>query len=87
MRGSTSVGYDQFETSPEAIEQELRPAVCERRLTDRLKTNYSIDYRSVCLAVHRLLTVHHLFRVSVSLRVKFTVMVRDMVKLKFMDHG
>ena len=43
MRGSTSVGYDQFETSPKAIEQELRPAVCERRLTDRLKTNYSID--------------------------------------------
>ena len=46
MRGSTSVGYDQFETSPEAIEQELRPAVCERRLTDRLKTNYSIDSQS-----------------------------------------
>ena len=43
MRGSTSVGYDQFETSPEAIEQELRPAVCERRPTDRLKPNYSID--------------------------------------------
>ena len=43
MRGSTSVGYDQFETSPEAIEQELRPAVCERRPTDRLKANYSID--------------------------------------------
>ena len=40
---STSVGYDQFETSPEAIEQELRPAVCERRPTDRLKANYSID--------------------------------------------
>ena len=44
MRGSTSVGYDQFETSPEAIEQELRPAVCERRRTDRFKANYSIDY-------------------------------------------
>ena len=43
MRGSTSVGYDQFETSPEAIEQELRPAVCERRPTDRLKANYSTD--------------------------------------------
>ena len=43
VRGSTSVGYDQFETSPEAIEQELRPAVCERRPTDRLKANYSID--------------------------------------------
>ena len=23
--------YEQFETSPEAIEQELRPAVCEHR--------------------------------------------------------
>ena len=43
--------------------------------------------RSVCLAVHRLLTVHHLVRVSVSLWVKFKVRVRDMVKLKFMDHG
>ena len=58
MRGSTSVGYDQFETSPEAIEQELRPAVCELRLTDRLKTNYSIDtyyrhslqHRPTCIA-------------------------------------
>ena len=29
----TSGGYDQFETSPEAIEQELRTAVCERRQT------------------------------------------------------
>ena len=47
VRGSTSVGYDQFETSPEAIEQELRPAVCERRPTDRLKANYSIDDRPV----------------------------------------
>ena len=34
MTGSTSGGYDQFETSSEAIEQELRPAVCERRQTD-----------------------------------------------------
>ena len=38
MRGSTSVGYDQFDTSPEAIEQELRSAN-----VDRLKANYSID--------------------------------------------
>ena len=30
---STSGGYDQFETSPEAIEQELRAAFCERRQT------------------------------------------------------
>ena len=27
--------YEQLETSPETIEPELRPAVCERRLTDR----------------------------------------------------
>ena len=34
MTGCTSGGYDQLETSPETIEQELRPAVCERRQTD-----------------------------------------------------
>ena len=34
VTGYTSGGYDQFETSPEPIEQELRPAVCERRQTD-----------------------------------------------------
>ena len=34
VTGYTSGGYDQLETSPEAIEQELRPAVCERRQTD-----------------------------------------------------
>ena len=43
MTGCTARRYDQFEISPEAIEQELRPAVCERRQTDRLKANYSID--------------------------------------------
>ena len=43
VTGCTARRYDQFETSPEAIEQELRPAVCERRQTDRLKANYSID--------------------------------------------
>ena len=40
MTGCTSGGYDQFETSPEAIEQELRPAVCERR-----QTYGELDYR------------------------------------------
>ena len=35
--------YEQLETFPETIEQELRPAVCEHRQTDRLKANYSID--------------------------------------------
>ena len=34
--------YEQLETSPETIEQEMRHAVCEqRRQTDRLKENYS----------------------------------------------
>ena len=40
---STSGGCGQFETSPEAIELEIRTALCERRQTDRLKTNYRID--------------------------------------------
>ena len=44
---STSGGCGQFEISPEAIEPQLRTALCERRQTDRqtdrLKTNYSID--------------------------------------------
>ena len=43
MTKSTSGGRDQFETSPDAIEPELRTALCERRQTDILKTNYSID--------------------------------------------
>ena len=43
MTKSTSGGCDQFETSPDAIEPELRTALSERRQTDRLKTNYSID--------------------------------------------
>ena len=41
MTGCTVSRYEQFETSPETIEQELRPAVCERRQT--LKENYCID--------------------------------------------
>ena len=40
---STSGGCGQFETSPEAIEPQLLKLLCERRQTDRLKTNYSID--------------------------------------------
>ena len=43
MTGCTVRQYEQLETFPETIEQELRPAVCERRQTDRLKENYSID--------------------------------------------
>ena len=31
MTGCTSGGYDQLDTNSEAIEQELRPAVCEHR--------------------------------------------------------
>ena len=54
MTKSTSGGCDQFETSPEASDQELRTAFCKRRQTDRLKTNYRIDwhlhyYRSAVL--------------------------------------
>ena len=34
VTGCSPGGYDQFETSPEAIKQEVRPAVCGRRQTD-----------------------------------------------------
>ena len=47
MTGCTLGGYDQLETSPETIEQELLPAVCERRQTDRVMENYSIDVITV----------------------------------------
>ena len=43
MTGCTVRRYEQLETSPETIEQELRPAVSEHRQTDRIKENYSID--------------------------------------------
>ena len=45
MTGCTSGGYDQLETSPEAIEQELRPAL-QSANADRFKANYSVDLLS-----------------------------------------
>ena len=41
MRGRNDSRYEQLEISPEMIEQELRPAICELR--DSFKDNYSID--------------------------------------------
>ena len=43
MTKSTSGGCDQFETSPEAIDQELRTAFCERRQTDLRQIIVYID--------------------------------------------
>ena len=51
MTGCTVSQYEQFEISPETIEQELRPAVCEHRQTDRYKENYSIDIRIILYGV------------------------------------
>ena len=55
MTGYTVRRYDQLETSPETIEQELRPAVCERRQTDRqtdlYMENYSIDLQCLFILV------------------------------------
>ena len=48
MTGCTFRRYERLETSPETIEQELRPAVCEHRQTDRFKENYSIDLCFIC---------------------------------------
>ena len=36
MRGMNESRYEQFETSPETIEQELRPVVCEQQQADRI---------------------------------------------------
>ena len=64
VTGCTVRRYEQLEVSPETIEQELRPAVCERRQKDRqtdLKENYSIDARSSsrhqCISISRSLLV------------------------------
>ena len=42
MRERNDNRYEQFEISPETIEQALRPVDCEQRQT-RFKENYSID--------------------------------------------
>ena len=47
MTGYTVRRYEQLDTFPETIEQELRPAVCERRETDRFKENSIIDINRV----------------------------------------
>ena len=43
MTGWTVSRYEQFETSPEVIEQELRPAVCEQCSTDLRRIIVYID--------------------------------------------
>ena len=43
VTGCASSRYERFETSPETIEQELRPTVTVAN-RDRLKENYGIDY-------------------------------------------
>ena len=53
MRERNDSRYEQFETSPETIKQELRPAVCERRhtggQTDGCNENYNIDFGAKCV--------------------------------------
>ena len=59
MTGCTSGGYDQFETSPEAIEQELRFAN-----GDRLMANYSIDYSTSCIDIDDGKSCSHAYHVG-----------------------
>ena len=57
MSGCTARRYEQLETYPETIEQELRPAVCEHRQTDANYANanyanYDVNlYLGVCVCV------------------------------------
>ena len=52
LRERNDSRYEQFEISPETIEQELLPVDSEQTVTDRFKENYNIDY---CLLVTGLL--------------------------------
>ena len=63
--------YEQFETSPETIEQELRPVVCEQRQTERIKENYKLDRglvvnKSCALLLDGLRLQHHRLMVNPS---------------------
>ena len=55
--------------------------------TTKIEAFVSPPNISETVAVHRLLTVHQLVRVSVSLRIKFRVRARDMAELKFMNQS
>ena len=55
--------------------------------TTKIEAFVSPPNISETVAVHRLLTVHQLVRVSVSLRVKFRVRARDMAELKLMNQS
>ena len=78
MTKCTSGGCDQFETSSEAIDQELRTAFCERRHTDRLKTNYRIDvFVTIYQMMFRLfLEQFHVGQRVVKLRVALSISSR-----------
>ena len=43
MREMNDNVYEQFEISPDMIEQELRPVVCEKQQTDKFNEKYNID--------------------------------------------
>ena len=74
MTGCTSGGYDQLDISPKTIEQELRPAVCERRQTDRLMENYSTDNR-IELFFKSAIDILHIIAYAVS----YMMAVRDVM--------
>ena len=48
MTGYTVRRYEQLETFPETIEQELRPTVCEHRQTDLRRIIVSIGLDVMC---------------------------------------
>ena len=87
---STSGGCGQFETSPEEIEQEMLTALCERRQTDRLKTNYRVDvpaiyYVAGSTSINVLLLSFQSFDVDVGLvmRTCYALCLVDLLCLMF----
>ena len=74
MTGCTVGRYEQLETSPETIEQELRPAVCEHRQTDlrRIIVEISENAKFYTLIVCFLKQLYH-FLLSVA-RIKMQML-------------
>ena len=57
MTGCTVRRYKQIETSPETIEQELQPAVCEHRQTDIRRIIVDVTNTMICDAATTVLSV------------------------------
>ena len=66
VRGRTFSRYEQFETSPETIEQELRPVVCEQRKTDLRRIIAYILFIAFISYIIRIISNYLYFTIDIS---------------------